>query len=107
MNYYIKKVENLYSKDDRKYHTLFHIENIFNLYEYFKNGFLNEFPNLNEDDLFNAIAYHDSIYVPGCKLNEDLSAKVYKNQADNPNDIVYNAILSTSIDNTTYNNKYI
>lgn len=105
MNEYVKRVEKFYSKDYKKYHTIHHIEHLFYLFDRFKDSFLKEFPDLNIDDLFQTIAWHDSVYVIGNKLNEKFSAELYMEEMKVPAyDIVYNAILSTKIGTTEFKN---
>lgn len=111
MEKYLKPVEKFYSKDPKKYHTYWHITNLFELYDLHKDKFLKEFPTLNEDTLFTAIAWHDCVYIPGCPLNEYLSAQAYYRtmkahpkfaecvETDFP---VYSIILSTMIGNKIF-----
>ena len=106
MNKYVEKVEEYYSKDIKQYHTIYHILELFEIYNKYKDSILNEFPNLNEEALFNAIAYHDSIYIIGCKMNEVYSAEVFVQKNRDINEdilrLTYDAILSTRIDNIHY-----
>lgn len=107
MNYdkYIDKVKRFYSNDEGKYHTIHHVKNLFKLYDQYKDKFLVEFPDLNEDSLFWTIAWHDSVYIVGNKLNEKFSAELYLEEMKIPYyDIVYNAILSTKIGTTVFEN---
>lgn len=107
MNYdkYIEKVKRFYSNDESKYHTIHHVRELFNLYDKYRNEFLNEFPDLNEEDLFWTIAWHDSVYIIGNKLNEKFSAELYLEEMKiSYYDIVYNAILSTKIGTTEFKN---
>jgi hypothetical protein len=53
------------------------------LWEEYREEFLKEYPNLNEDALIEAIKWHDSYYVPGDELNEQKSAINFLNFADN------------------------
>lgn len=98
---YIKGVERYYSKNYKKYHTIHHIISMFKLYDLHRDEFLKEFPDLKEDELLEAIAWHDSVYIPGCELNEEFSAELYVKDCDNNrkpwNRNVYHAILSTKI----------
>ena len=107
MNYdkYFSKVKKFYFFDTKKYHTIHHVRDLFNLYEKYRFEFLNEFPDLNEDDLFWTIAWHDSVYIVGNKLNEKFSAELYLEEMKIPYfDDVYNAILSTKIGTTVFEN---
>ena len=78
MNEYLKVVEKYYSKDPKKYHTYWHITNLFELYDRHKEKFHKEFPTLSENTLFEAIAWHDCVYIPGCPMNEEFSAQLYE-----------------------------
>ena len=111
MEKYLKLVEKFYSKDPKKYHTYWHITNLFELYDLHKEEFHKEFPTLNEDSLFTAIAWHDCVYIPGCTLNEYLSAQAYyRTMKENPkfSECVetyfpaYSIILSTKIGNEIF-----
>lgn len=103
MNEFIKEVKKYYSANDMKYHTIYHVIYMFELYKYFENEFIKEFPDLKEkeSELFTAIAWHDSVYIPGCELNEEFSAELYAKNCDNKrkpwNKNVFHAILSTKI----------
>ena len=108
MEKYLKAAEKYYSKDPKKYHTYWHVTNLFDLYNRHKDEFHKEFPTLNEDALFTAIAWHDCVYIPGCSLNEYLSAQAYyRTMKENPrfSECVetyfpaYSIILSTKIGN--------
>lgn len=99
MKQYIEKVKDYYSDDKNKYHTIHHIKNMFDLYKKYRKEFLSEFPDLNENRLFQSIAWHDSVYVVGNKFNEDESAKKYLKEEDDISAKVYFAILSTKIGN--------
>ena len=98
---YIKEVEEYYSKNYKRYHSIHHIQRLFDIYFRFRDKFLEEFPNLNEDDLFEAIAWHDSVYIIGGELNEEFSAQLYAKHMLDKGSVargsVYNAILSTKI----------
>ena len=98
---YINEVEEYYSKNYKKYHSIHHIQRLFDIYFRFRDKFLEEFPNLNEDDLFEAIAWHDSVYIIGGELNEEFSAQLYAKHMLDKGSVargsVYNAILSTKI----------
>lgn len=100
MNYnkYIEKVKRFYSNDESKYHTIHHVKDLFNVYDCYRDKFLKEFPDLDEDDLFWTIAWHDSVYIVGNKLNEQFSAELYMEEMGrNYYDTIVDAILSTKI----------
>ena len=104
---YIEKVKRFYSFDSKKYHTIHHVKNLFKLYDQYKNEFLTEFPDLNEDALFWTIAWHDSVYIIGNKLNEKFSGELYIEEMKMPiygYSIVFDAILSTKIGTTEFKN---
>ena len=111
MEKYLKPVEKFYAKDPKKYHTYWHIFNLFELYNLHKDEFHKEFPNLNENILFESIAWHDCVYIPGCDLNEYLSAQAYYYTMRKKPDFrdcvevdfpVYSIILSTKIGNEEF-----
>ena len=102
---YVEKVKRFYSNDESKYHTIHHVKELFNVYDQNRDKFLKEFPNLNEEDLFWTIAWHDSVYIVGNKLNEKFSAELYMEEMKIPYyDIIYNAILSTRIGTSEFKN---
>ena len=95
---YVETVKRFYSNDESKYHTIYHVRDLFNLYEKYRFKFINEFPDLDEDDLFWTIAWHDSVYIVGNKLNEQFSAELYMEEMGrNYYDAIFDAILSTKI----------
>ena len=104
MNKYIEKVKKFYSHDSEKYHTIYHVKTLFYIYDCYKYEFLSEFPDLNENELFESMAWHDSVYIIGSKYNEELSAELYKKMNDSFNQKVYFAIISTKIGHKTVNN---
>ena len=100
----LEKVKNYYSTDGYKYHTINHVKDLFKLYYQFRDRFLKEFPELNEEDLFESIAWHDSVYIVGNPENEELSAYLYSLKVKDKKSIIYDAILSTKIGNTKFKN---
>ena len=104
MNRYIEQVEKFYSKDEKKYHTIHHVERLFDLYNQYRDEFIKEFPNINENALFEAMAYHDCVYVIGDKFNEELSAQAYLKDFPFAKSHVYNAILSTKVGCSNFKN---
>lgn len=68
-----------YSINKDQYHTIYHIENLLYLWEKYKDEFMEEFPELDEETLITAIKWHDSHYVPGDELNEVKSVENYIN----------------------------
>jgi hypothetical protein len=71
--------KNFYSINKDHYHTIHHIENLLKLWETYKDEFMKEFPELDEETLITAIKWHDSHYVPGDELNEVKSIENYIN----------------------------
>lgn len=74
-----KNYDYFYSKNDKHYHTIYHINNLLKLWKEYREEFLKEYPNLNEDALIEAIKWHDSYYVPGNPTNELQSVDYYIN----------------------------
>ena len=102
---YINLVKRFYSNDIKKYHTIFHVKNLFDLYLENRKNFQEEFPTLNEKDLYEAIAWHDSVYIPGCPLNEEFSAQLFYHIMNlNEHSSVYDIIISTKIGTKKFNN---
>lgn len=79
----MKNYTEFYSNNPEYYHTIFHVENLLNLWKEYRNQFLTEYPHLNEDALIEAIKWHDSYYIPGYELNEQKSALQFIAYADN------------------------
>ena len=81
--YWFSILRDFYSQFWRKYHTLNHIFNfIENFDEYVINNFNENNKNFIEEEKLNfylAIWFHDVIYVPSRKDNEEVSIKVIKN----------------------------
>lgn len=75
----MKDYREFYSTNKNHYHTIYHIENLLKLWEEYKEEFLKEFPELNENALITAIKWHDSYYVPGNPTNELQSVDYYMN----------------------------
>lgn len=104
---YIEKVSKFYSHDSEKYHTIYHVKTLFYMYDCCRYEFLSEFPDLNENALFWTIAWHDSVYIIGNKLNEKFSGELYIEEMKRPiygYSIVFDAILSTKIGTTEFKN---
>ena len=68
----------IYSEKYRQYHNYNHIFEMLSDYSenryYFNKTYGDK---LNDNDIFTAIWYHDVVYIPGAKDNEDLSAQKY------------------------------
>lgn len=79
------KIVAAYSESHRSYHNLKHLEECFRFVDKY---------GISNSDLSLAIFFHDFVYVPGRKDNEELSAEAYRKLMDN-NELVYNLILST------------
>ena len=92
-----------YSDDPKKYHTVHHAVNMFDLLYFYSMSLAYEFSGFDSHRLKEAIAWHDSVYVPGSKTNEEDSVELYKsNGGDDP--VVIEAILSTKIGNKEFKN---
>jgi hypothetical protein len=76
---HFQKLTKFYSTNVKHYHTIHHVENLLKLWNQYREEFLNEFPDLNEEALLTAIRWHDSFYQPGNQLNEELSICRYMN----------------------------
>lgn len=95
-------VRKFYRTNEEYYHTIHHIEKMFDIYFDHEKEFEKEFPNHSKKLLFNGIAYHDSFYIPGYKYNERMSAKIayydlFKEMTEYEVSIVERMILSTDI----------
>jgi pantetheine-phosphate adenylyltransferase len=82
------KILDKYDESHRHYHNFEHIFRLFELYFEKYNA------NIN-NDICDAIVFHDIIYDPFSSTNEFDSAEFYKANIDNFNQDVYDAILST------------
>jgi predicted metal-dependent HD superfamily phosphohydrolase len=91
------KYEDFYSKNTKYYHTIHHVNNLLKLWMKYRNDFLIEYPDLNEDALIEAIKWHDSYYVPGENDNENLSIKLYIDNVKMVNPLVCLIIESTKV----------
>lgn len=95
-------IKKYYKDNDMMYHTYYHIEDMYFQWKCYRECFLKEFPNLDEDKLFLCIDYHDSYYIPGCDDNEEKSVLNYMNEENIISQDVIDAILSTKINNQEY-----
>ena len=75
----MKDYKEYYSTNEKHYHTIFHIENLLNLWNEYKDEFKKEYTDLNEEALITAIKWHDSYYIPGDTNNELNSILNYMN----------------------------
>ena len=124
---YINAVKRHYKSSHEFYHTIHHITNMFELYEKYKSEFdkeiekeyeeykqysdYNKLIEKQKEILYWSIAYHDSYYMPGFTINEQISAKIadyelhkiigYSKYADYSYE-VKDTILSTDISNTNF-----
>lgn len=89
-------IDKYYSDSREWYHTRYHIEDLYFLYNVYRDHFIQEFPNLDEEKLFVIFDYHDAIYVPGSKTNEEDSVQVYLENGGRDKDVI-DGILSTKI----------
>ena len=99
----MKTYEDFYSKNDNHYHTIHHVNTLLKLWKEYREEFLKEYPNLNEDALIEAIKWHDSYYVPGEKNNEYLSVKLYTDNVKMIVPLVCLIIESTKIGHEDFN----
>ena len=76
------KVYRWYRKDEKYYHTIHHVEDLYKKFNRYEKAFDEEFGSYDKESLFWAIAYHDCIYMPGCNCNEYLSATVAGEELD-------------------------
>lgn len=88
-----------YSINKDHYHTIYHIENLLKLWEAYKDEFMKEFPELDEETLITAIKWHDNHYVPGDELNEVKSVENYINAV---RDYVNEMMESKDVDATIF-----
>ena len=88
-----------YSTNKKHYYTIHHIENLLKLWETYKDEFMKEFPELDEETLITAIKWHDSHYVPGDELNEVKSVENYINAVG---DYVNEMMESKDVDATIF-----
>lgn len=85
---YINYVAKWYRTDEKYYHTIDHVRNMFKLFLMYENQFDEEFKDddiwYNAEDgkrnLFWSIAYHDAFYMPGFCMNEKFSAEIADEQ---------------------------
>lgn len=98
-----KEIEKKYNSKNRYYHNLFHLENMICELKNI-NDFINDF-----DTLLFSVFYHDIIYKPTAKDNEEKSAEIAKSRLEKlsvlPEDIekVSDQILATKSHNTSTN----
>ena len=62
-----------------------------------------EFPDFNEEKLFECFDFHDAIYVPGSKTNEEDSVQVYLENGGRDKEVM-DCILSTKIGTEEFKN---
>lgn len=91
---WLEHIKKGYRHNHAYYHTIKHIEELFQILDQYKTEFLKEFPELDISKLQAVIAYHDIIYIPGRKDNEEESANLFILRNGVDNDIV-DCILST------------
>lgn len=96
----VNPVLNFYRSNPNYYHTTNHIMTMTHtLFEVY--GYLRPMMDIDIHELFEAIMWHDAVYVPGNKNNEELSAKEYVQymikHGYSPDQYVVNLILSTKI----------
>lgn len=84
---YINKVQRYYRDNTNYYHTIYHIRNMFKLFDYYQEYFEQEFGKYNKEVLCWAIAYHDSFYMPGFSKNEEISAIIAKTELNSITDV--------------------
>lgn len=84
---YINKVQRYYRDNVNYYHTIYHIINMFKLFNYYQESFEQEFGKYNKEVLCWAIAYHDSFYMPGFSKNEEISAIIAKTELNSIIDV--------------------
>ncbi|XP_072027129.1 uncharacterized protein [Amphiura filiformis] len=91
-----QRVKDHYSEEVRHYHTLNHIETMFDLLEEYRDRLK------SQDAVSWAIFFHDVIYNPQAKDNEEQSAELFKQFAwsclrDKPNmtQMTYDLIMAT------------
>lgn len=89
-------INKYYSNNPKWYHTKQHIEDLYFLYNVYKPYFKTEFPELNEEKLFTCFDFHDAVYIPGSKTNEEDSVQIYLNEGGRDKEVI-DAILSTKI----------
>ena len=92
-----------YSEPQRYYHTLDHIEHCLSLFD----KICSEVENPEALEL--AIWYHDVVYTPGAKDNEQLSADLFMAKShgvfdDAQRDTIYRHIMATVHDGSEYGN---
>ena len=93
----MKEYTDFYSCNTNHYHTIYHIDNLLKLWEEYREEFLKEYPDLNEDALITAIKWHDSYYVPGEDANEFISIQRYADNVEMIDPLVCLIIESTII----------
>ena len=101
MEKYLNKVNDFYSHDKNMYHTIYHVIDLYFLLDCYKEEFINEFPDLDIESLKEAIAWHDSFYIPGFSENEEKSVELYLKNGGR-NQVVIDAILSTKSTNKIF-----
>ena len=92
---YLERVQKFYRDNYEFYHTIHHIEKMFELYEEHRK-FLKANMTYNEEELLWSIAYHDCFYLPGYAFNEEISAEIFYREFQNIH--VKWAIESTKFD---------
>ena len=104
---YLERVQKFYRDNYEFYHTIHHIEKMFELYEEHRK-FLKANMTYNEEELLWSIAYHDSFYIPGVDYNEEISSNIALHDLNGVNGdflifAVKENILSTKVDKKDIN----
>ena len=82
----------LYNESHRHYHNINHIHACLGEYQVY----CREAQVYSDEDVIEAIWWHDAIYNPYSVTNEWDSAILYKNSTDNYKEVVFNAITDTA-----------
>lgn len=97
-------LEKYYSSNEEWYHTRQHIEELLFMWDFYKKFFVNEFKDIDEKALVETIYYHDSVYIPGSKTNEEDSVNVYLQEGGIDKKVI-DCILSTKVGNVCFQNE--
>lgn len=100
---YLYRLGMYYSDDPKKYHTIHHVINMFDLLSLYSPDWDLEFSGFDSHRLKEAITWHDSVYIPGSKTNEEDSAELYRSVCGDDL-VVIEAILSTKVGNKEFKN---
>lgn len=105
------RVSDIYSSDKRNFHTMKHIEEMFQEFEIQWVVFIEKYPKYSIPEFYKAVAlaifYHDVIYFKGNEFNEIISANVFKEHFEGLagfyKDLIFDCILNAKKE-THFNN---